>query len=121
MKKDQNPPFDFRRLLGIKQPPDRGGKKPVLKKTYFTVWYFVIAFLLILLIQNYFMERRTEDVIPYSEFKESLKADTIKELTITLESISGERTTEKGLRKFQAVRVEDPDLVKELEAIRVHN
>ena len=119
MKKDQKPPFDFRRLLGIKEPPDRGGKKPVLKKTHFTIWYFVIAFLLILLIQNYFMERRTEDVIPYSEFKESLKADTIKELTITLESISGERTTEKGLRKFQAVRVEDPDLVKELEAHRV--
>jgi cell division protease FtsH len=119
MKKDQKPPFDFRKLLGIKEPPDRGGKKPVLKKTHFTIWYFVIAFLLILLIQNYFMERRTEDVIPYSEFKESLKADRIKELTITLESISGERTTEKGLRKFQAVRVEDPDLVKELEAHRV--
>ena len=119
MKKDQNPPFDFRRLLGIKEPPDRGGKKPVLKKAHFTIWYFVIAFLLILLIQNYFMERRTEDVIPYSEFKDSLRTGRITELTITLETISGEWTTEKGARKFQTVRVEDPDLIKELESQKV--
>ncbi|MDO9123352.1 MAG: ATP-dependent metallopeptidase FtsH/Yme1/Tma family protein, partial [Deltaproteobacteria bacterium] len=119
MKKDQKLPFDFRKLLGIKEPPDRGGKKPVLKKTHFTIWYFVIAFLLILLIQNYFMERRTEDVIPYSEFKDSLRTGRIKELTITLETISGEWTTEKGARKFQTVRVEDPDLIKELESQKV--
>lgn len=119
MKKDQKPLFDLRRLLGIKEPPDRGGKKPVLKKTYFTVWYFVIAFLLILLIQNYFMERRAEDVIPYSEFKDSLRAGRIKELTITLETISGEWTTEKGARRFQTIRVEDLDLVKELESQKV--
>ncbi len=119
MKKDQKSPPNIRELLKLKEPSDRGGKKPLFKKTNFTIWYFVIAFLIILLVQNYFVTKGTEDVIPYSEFKESLKADRIKELTITLESISGERTTEKGLRKFQAVRVEDPDLVKELEAHRV--
>jgi cell division protease FtsH len=119
MKKDQKPTHDLRDLLGIKEPSDRGGKKPNLKKTRFTIWYFVIAFLIILLIQNYIMTRKTEDVIPYSEFKESLRADKIKELTITQESISGERETEKGLRGFTTVRVEDKDLVNELEAHHV--
>ena len=119
MKKDQKPSSNLRDLLGIKEPSDRGGKKPILKKTHFTIWYFVIAFLIILLIQNYMMTRKTEDVIPYSEFKESLRTGKIKELTITPESINGERETEKGIRGFQAVRVEDPDLVKELEAHRV--
>ena len=90
-----------------------------MKKTHFTIWYFVIAFLIILLIQNYIVTRKTEDVIPYSEFKESLRAGKIKELTITQESISGERETEKGLRRFQTVRVEDSDLVKELETHHV--
>jgi len=119
MKKEQKSTPGLRDLLRIKEPSDRGGKKPILKKTHFTVWYFVIAFLIILLIQNYIMTKKAEDVIPYSEFKESLRADKIKELTITQESISGERDTEKGLRRFQTIRVEDSDLVKELESYHV--
>ena len=119
MKKDQKPPLSWRDLLRIKEPSERGGKKPILKKTHFTIWYFVIAFLIILLVQNYIVTRKTEDVIPYSEFKESLRTGKIKELTITQESISGERETEKGLRRFQTVRVEDLDLVKDLEANHV--
>jgi len=119
MKKDQKHPPNLRDLLRIKEPSDRGGKKPTLKKTHFTIWYFVIAFLIILLIQNYIVTRKTEDVIPYSEFKESLRTGKIKDLTITQESISGERETEKGLRRFQTVRVEDSDLVKELETYHV--
>lgn len=119
MKKDQKPPPNIRELLRLKEPPDRGGKKPLFKKTHFTIWYFVIAFLIILLIQNYFISKGTEDVIPYSEFKKALRTGMIKELTITVETITGEWATEKGLRKFQTVRVEDPDLVKDLESHQV--
>lgn len=119
MKKEQKGPPNLRELLGFKEPPERGGKKPIFKKTHFTIWYFVIAFLIILLVQNYFVSKGAEDVIPYSEFKNALREGKIKELTITLETISGEWTTEKGIRKFQTVRVEDPDLVKELEAQKV--
>jgi cell division protease FtsH len=119
MKKDQKSTHDLRDLLGMKEPSNRGGKKPDLKKTHFTIWYFLIAFLIILLIQNYVVTRRAEDVIPYSEFKESVRSDKIKELTINQEAISGERETEKGPRRFQTIRVEDPDLVKELEAHHV--
>jgi len=119
MKKAQKSPPNIRELLKLKEPPDRGGKKSLFKKTNFTIWYFVIAFLIILLVQNYFVTKGTEDVISYSEFKDSLRTGRIKELTITLETISGEWTTEKGPRKFQTVRVEDPDLVKELESNKV--
>jgi cell division protease FtsH len=120
MKQEQRKPSGLRQLLGFKEPPDRGGKKkPTLKKTHFTIWYFVIAFLIILLIQNYFVMKKTEDVISYSEFKEALRANKIQDITITPETISGERETEKGFRKFQTVRVEDSDLVKELEASKI--
>lgn len=119
MKKDQRSPPDLKDLLRLKEPSNRGGKKPVLKKTHFTIWYFVIALLIIFLIQNYLVQKRAEDVIPYSEFKQALRTGKIKELTISQETIQGERETEKGSRKFQTVRVEDPDLVKELEANRV--
>ena len=120
MKKGQKSFPNIRDLLRVKEPTDRGGKKkPTLRKTNFTIWYFVIAFVIILLIQNYFVTKKTEDVIPYSEFKQSLKTGKIKDLTLTQESVSGERETEKGIRRFQAVRVEDSDLVKELETYQV--
>jgi cell division protease FtsH len=116
MKKDQKPTRDLRDLLRIKEPSDRGGKKPILKKTHFTIWYFVIAFVIILLIQSYMTSRKAEDVISYSEFKELIRTEKVKDLTINPESINGE---EKTGRKFQTVRVEDPDLVKELETHHV--
>jgi len=119
MTKNPKPSKNLKDLLKIKEPLDKGGKKPSIKKTHFTIWYFVIAFLIILFIQNYIVSKRAEDVIPYSEFKESLRAQRIKHVTITQEYITGERETEKGLRKFQTVRVEDPELVKELEAYQV--
>ena len=100
----------------MKEPSDRGGKKPILKKTHFTIWYFLIAFAIIVLIQHFLMPKQAEKVIDYSKFKELLRGDKVKELTINPESING---TEKTGEKFQTVRVEDPDLVKELEAHRV--
>jgi len=119
MKKDQKPFPNLRDFLRIKDPSDRGGKKPNLKKTHFTIWYFLIAFLIIFLIQNYIVSKKDEEVIPYSEFKESVRAGKVKDLSMTEEAIHGERETEKGLRKFQTTRVLDPDLVKELDTQHV--
>src|SRR4030067_2301150 len=96
MKKDQKPSSDLRDLLRIKEPSDRGGKKPILKKTHFTIWYFVGAIIIVLLLQSYLSTRKTEEVIPYSKFKELLRAGKIKELTITPESSNGEGETERG-------------------------
>jgi cell division protease FtsH len=119
MKKDQKTPSNLREFLRIKEPSDRGGKKPALKKTRFTIWYFVIAILIIFLVQNYIMTKKAEVDLPYSEFKTALRAGKIKTLTVTTESITGEIESQKGLQKFQTVRVEDPDLVKELDSLHV--
>lgn len=89
----------------MKEPSDRGGKKPILKKTHFTIWYFLIAFAIIVLIQHFLMPKQAEKVIDYSKFKELLRGDKVKELTINPESING---TEKTGEKFQTVRVEIP-------------
>jgi cell division protease FtsH len=115
MARDQKPTSNLKEIFGIKEPPG-GGKRPFFKKTHFTIWYFLIAFLVILLIQNYFVAKKVEDVIPYSEFKEALREDKVKDIMIMDESISGVRETEKGARRFQTVRVADSDLVKDLEA-----
>ena len=118
MKRDQKSSSKLREIFGIKEPSG-GGKKPFFKKTHFTIWYFLIAFLVILLIQNYFVTKKAEDVIPYSEFKEAIRAEKVKDITITDEAINGVRETDKGPRRFQTIRVVDPDLVKDLDAHNV--
>ena len=118
MKRDQKSSSNLREIFGIKEPSG-GGKKPFFKKTHFTIWYFLIAFLVILLIQNYFVTKKAEDVIPYSEFKEAIRAEKVKDITITDEAINGVRETDKGPRRFQTIRVVDPDLVKDLDAHNV--
>ena len=119
MKKDQKPTSNLRDLFRMKEPSDRGGKKPILKKTHFTIWYFLIAFAIIVLIQHYLIPKKAEVVIPYSQFKELLQAGKVSDIIITDEAISGKMETEKSPENFQTVRVVDPDLVKQLEASHV--
>jgi cell division protease FtsH len=119
MKREQKQPPNLKDLLRLREPSDRGGKKPGFKKAHFTIWYFLIAFLIILLIQNYFVSKKVEDVISYSEFKSAVKEGKVKEITITDENISGLRQVNGDARRFTTVRVVDPDLVKELEAQQV--
>jgi cell division protease FtsH len=119
MKKDQKSTSDLRDFFRLKEPSDRGGKKPILKKTHFTIWYFLIAFAIIVLIQHYLIPKKAEVVIPYSQFKELLQAGKVSDIIITDEAISGKMELEKGSESFQTVRVVDPDLVKQLEARHV--
>jgi len=119
MKKDQKSTTDLRDFFRLKEPSDRGGKKPILKKTHFTIWYFLIAFAIIVLIQHYLIPKKAEVVIPYSQFKELLQAGKVSDIIITDEAISGRMEAEKGSENFQTVRVVDPDLVKQLEAHHV--
>ncbi len=44
-------------------------KKALPPKTQFSIWYFLIIFLLIMVLQNYFLAPKTE-TIPYSKFKQ---------------------------------------------------
>jgi len=119
MKREQKQPPTLKDLLRLKDSSDRSGKKPGFKKAHFTIWYFLIAFLIILLIQNYFVSKKVEDVISYSEFKTAVKEGKVKETTITDENITGLRQVDNDFRRFTTVRVVDPDLVKELESQQV--
>jgi len=93
MPKDQKPSPNLRDFFGIKEPSDRG-KNPIMKKTHFTIWYVLIALLIILLVQNYLTTKRVEEVIPYSDLKEAVKSGKVKDIVITDEYITGVRETE---------------------------
>lgn len=91
-------------------------KKSLPPKTHFSIWYFLIAILLIMYLQQYFFAPKVE-TITYSQFKQKVAEGTVSKLTIGPESITGTLKGKQGKpdRPFTAVRVDDPGLVKELD------
>ncbi len=103
------------------------------KRQVFSLWYFLGAFALLLLIQSVLFPAHTE-TLAYSDFKKLLKAGKVAELAVAQGAISGtlkpdglenllprEKIEElkrmgQGQHRFVTVRVDDPGLVKDLEA-----
>jgi len=102
----------------------------------FSIWYFVAAFFVLLAIENFLMGAITEN-LTYNEFKALLKAGKITEVTLADKVITG-RLRQEGLdgllpkekvaeiqrfgsgeQRFVVVRVDDRELVPELEAAKV--
>ena len=106
------------------------------KRQQFSIWYFVAAFLLIAAVQNYLYAPHTE-TLSYDSFKTLLKAGKLSDVAIGERTMSGGLINEgldellpeeqldelqksgTGPHRFVTVRVDDPALVKELEAAKV--
>ncbi len=106
------------------------------KQQQFSIWYFLAAFLLIVAIQNYVVAPHVEN-LSYSSFKALLKSGKLEDVVLTERTISGTLRNEglegllpkekldelrqfgKGVHRFRTVRVDDPNLIQELEAAQV--
>ena len=86
------------------------------KKTKsFTFIYFIIAFIVIIVINSYIFTSEVKN-IPYSEFKELITKGKISDVVIDVEAIQGNLSLETGKKtKFLTSRVDDPDIVKDLQ------
>jgi len=93
----------------------------VRRKWKFSLWYFVITILVIMLIQNYMISKHIE-TIPYSQFKQYVIKGKVKDLAIRPDDISGIITEDIKGRKdipFVTVRVEDRELIPLLDKYRI--
>lgn len=86
----------------------------------FSVWYIVAAFWLLALFQLFVTPIFNPTEIPYSEFKDAVANGRVAEVSISSAVIHGRMKPvaggdEKG-RTFDTVRVEDPDLIRDLMA-----
>ena len=99
----------------------RGKNKNKENKTKnFTYLYFIIVLIVLGLLNGYFFSKGEIKTIQYSEFKELVAKGKIADASIDKEAIQGELTLEDGKRvKFLTVRVEDPDLIKDLQKTNV--
>src|SRR6266566_7862065 len=88
----------------------------------FSFWYVLVAIGFLLVIQNVLFARPFEQ-LPYSEFKTYLRQERIEDVQISTHTIRGilrPSTSEKAPPlRFMTVRIDDPELVQELETHHV--
>ena len=92
------------------------------KKIRFSVWYLVVALWLIALLQLFVTPAFSPAALSYTEFKAAVAAGKIAEVSVSTTHVHGrlkpEREGAEG-RPFNTVRVEDPDLLRDLAAAGV--
>ena len=106
------------------------------KQQQYSIWYFVIALVLMLVAQSYFATTHQEN-LSYDEFKALLRAGKLADVTLTESTIAGALNPDgldeflprakldelerfgDGEHRFVTVRVDDPNLVTDLEAADV--
>src|SRR6476660_952090 len=95
---------------------------PENKKTSFSILYVLLAVFAVVLVHDFIVAIQKVEELPYSEFKTLLAAGKVGEITVTQQRLTGKLKPEGGAKEpklFTTVRVEDPDLVKELNAHQV--
>ncbi|MBS0370058.1 MAG: ATP-dependent zinc metalloprotease FtsH [Proteobacteria bacterium] len=85
------------------------------KKTQFSLWYFIFALFAIFTLHDLWVQMRTVEPVPYSEFQRMVKAGEVAEIAIADNTIQGtfKQPLQDGRQKFVTTRV-DPALAKDL-------
>ncbi|MDP1948486.1 MAG: ATP-dependent zinc metalloprotease FtsH [Nitrospirota bacterium] len=95
---------------------------PINKKISFSIWYVFIAIWAVILVHDFIHALQKLEELPYSEFRTLVAAGKVEEVTVTHQALTGKLKQEEGAKEqksFTTIRVEDPDLVKELDAHHV--
>jgi len=95
---------------------------PINKKISFSIWYVFVAIWAVILVHDFIHALQKLEELPYSEFRTLVAAGKVEEVTVTHQALTGKLKQEDGAKEqksFTTIRVEDPDLVKELDAHHV--
>jgi cell division protease FtsH len=90
------------------------------KQTHFNVWYFIVAFVAILLFQSWLSTRQQVETIPFSQFEQMLKDGKISAVTVHGNYIDGTlaKPPANGAKLYSAVLVQ-PDIYALLDKYKV--
>ena len=92
------------------------------KKFRFSFWYFILAFWLLIILQELYLASQHLDEVSYSQFKTWVHEGKVAEVTITDTTINGKLNpvgADGTPKLFQTIRVDDPDLIRLLESKNV--
>ena len=86
-------------------------------KVSFSIWYVLLAMMAVVLVHDLIHALNKVEELPYSEFKKLVTDGKIAEVSVASHVLTGKLKPEgesKEQKSFATVRVEDPDLVREL-------
>ncbi len=91
------------------------------KTRSFTYLYFIVVLIVVGVLNSYFFTKGEVRTIQYSELKQFIAQGKIANVSIDKETIQGDLTLEDGKKtRFNTVKVEDPELIKDLEKSRIN-
>lgn len=88
------------------------------KQRRLSIWYFIVAFWILIMVQELYVASQHLDEVPYSQFKQWLIDGQVAEIAMTETVINGKlkpERTDADPQWFKTIRVDDPDLVRLLE------
>jgi len=88
------------------------------KKVSFSFWYVLLAVMAVVLVHDFIVALNNVEEVPYSRFKSWVAEDRVAEVSVSSKRLTGMLKPEgesKTGQLFGTIRVEDPDLVRELE------
>jgi len=87
------------------------------KKISFSIWYVFLAIWAVILVHDFIHTLQKIEELPYSEFKTLVASNKVAEVSVTAQTVTGKLKPEgegKEPKLFTSVRVEDPDLTRDL-------
>ncbi len=87
------------------------------KKVSFSIWYVFLAIWAVILVHDLIHSLQKIEELPYSEFRQLVVAGKVAEVAVGSHTLTGKLKPEgdaKAQKLFSTIRVEDQDLVREL-------
>ncbi|OQW56738.1 MAG: cell division protein FtsH [Proteobacteria bacterium HN_bin10] len=87
------------------------------RQVSFSIWYVLLAIMAVVIVHDFILALNQVEELPYSEFKRLVAEGKVAEVAVTSHMLVGTLKSEgdsKEQKAFRTVRVEDPDLVREL-------
>ena len=87
------------------------------KKLSFSVWYVLLAVMAVVLVHDFILALNKVEEIPYSQFRSLVAESKVAEVSLSSQLVTGKLKPEgesKVEKLFTTIRVEDPELVREL-------
>ena len=82
------------------------------KQQQFSLWYFLVAFLAIMAIQNFLFAPHPEN-LAYNEFKALLKAGKLANIALGERAISGAQARGLGLQRLRSLRAGEGETLRD--------
>ena len=87
------------------------------KKISFSIWYVILAVWAVILVHDFIHALQRIEELPYSEFKTLVANGKVGEVSVSSHALTGKLKSDgdsQEQKQFSTIRVEDPDLVRDL-------